>query len=386
VLAQLKGLVGTPRRAGVSLLGAVALALLVYWYVVPVEVPHYDMKAQLAGREITGPGVLDANQKVIVAARIQAFLAEILVDRNAMVKKGELLARLDDKELRHQLAASLATKNAAEQAIQEAELELRRSDIALVRTKQAYERQLALIKNNTVTQAQFDQAKSDFNQAEAAQVKARVSIERAKAMAQSSAAEVQVLESRLAETKIRSPINGVVVARSRSMGDLLSPGIELMSVVDPESLRLFARFDESTIDSLKPGQLATTRFSSDPNQPHPGKVERIIRQVDQETREFTAEIALDILPPNWAVGQRGVVTVQAESPSPRLVVPQRLLTRRGGVLGVWVNSNGRAIWRQVAVGFPTGGNIEVTRGLSQGDAVLEPARRYAYQSVTRPAP
>jgi HlyD family secretion protein len=357
-----------------------------YWYLWPVEVVHYDVVERLAGREITGPGVLDANNKVIIAARINGFLAEIAVDRNAVVRKGDLLARLDDRELRHQRSAAKATKRAAEEAVREAEIEQRRAEIALRRATQTYERQLALVKNNNVSQAQFDLAKTELNQAEAGVSKSKVSIERAKALALTSSADVDVLTVRLAETVIKSPINGVVIARGRSTGDLLTPGAELMQIVAPDSMRVFARFDESSIDSLKPGQTAMTRFASDPRHLLPGRVERISRQVDQETREFTVEIALDTLPQSWAVGQRAVVTVLASSLSPRLVVPQRLLARRNGIIGVWINRNGRAEWVQVTVGFPSGNDIEITRGLKPGETVLEPTDRYMFQPVVRRGP
>lgn len=364
--------------------GLCTLGVLGYRYVWPTEVAHYDVVERPAGRDITGPGVLDANQKVIVSARINGFLAEILVDRNAFVRKGDLLARLNDNELRHQRDAAVATKRAADEAVQEALIELRRSEITFLRVSQTHERQLTLLKQNNVSQAQFDLTKAELNQAEAGLTKSRVSIERAKAVAQSAAAEVDVFGARLAETVIHSPISGVVISRSRSTGDLLSTGVELMQIVAPESIRVFARFDESSIDSLKAGQSALTRFASDPRRLQPGKVERIGRQVDQETREFTAEIALDELPERWAVGQRAVVTVLAESPSPRIVVPQRLLARRGGVIGVWINRNGRARWVQVSVGFTSGNNIEVTRGLSPGQQVVEPADRYTYEPISRP--
>ena len=122
-------------------------------------------------------------------------------------------------------------------------------------------------------------------------------------------------------------------------------------------------------------------FSSDPHRPYAATVSRIGRQVDQETREFTVDLKLGEVPPNWAVGQRATVTILAESPSPGIAVPQRFFARDQGRVGLWLAHDGRAYWTPVSLGYSSGSDIEITRGLAVGDQVLSPAGRFAYQAV-----
>lgn len=358
-----------------------AVGLFSGWYIWPAQVESYVAQRRLIAREIAGPGLLGATNQVVVTARIQAFLADVRVDRNDEVKAGDILATLNATEIEYQLAAAVANDRAAAESVREAELERDRLVIAARTAKADLDRRKSLLASKSISQAEFDLFEGTQKQAEAALARATASIERAKAQAAAASAEVEQIRSRFGETSIRSPVNGVVVSRSRTVGDLLSPGVELMQIVDPTSLLVMARFDESAMGSLRPGQVAKVTFSSDPQRPYAASIARIGRQVDQETREFTVDLKLREVPANWAVGQRASVTIQAESPSPGIAVPQRFLARNQGRVGLWIAHDGRAYWAPVSLGYSSGTDIEITRGLKVGDVVLSPTGRFQYQAV-----
>ncbi|RWB34297.1 efflux RND transporter periplasmic adaptor subunit [Mesorhizobium sp.] len=358
-----------------------AVGLFSGWYIWPAQVESYVAQQRLIAREIAGPGLLGATNQVVVTARIQAFLAEVRVDRNDEVKTGDILATLNATELEYQLAAAVANDRAAAESVREAELERDRLAIAAGTAQADLGRRKLLLASKSISKSDFDLVEGTHKQAEAALARATVTIERAKAQAAASAAEVEQLRSRVGETSIRSPVDGVVVSRSRTVGDLLSPGVELMQIVDPKSLLVFARFDESAMGSLRPGQVAKVTFSSNPQRPYAASILRIGRQVDQETREFTVDLKLDEVPANWAVGQRASIIIEAESPSPGIAVPQRFLARNQGRVGLWVARESRAFWAPVSLGYSSGTDIEITRGLKVGDVVLSPTGRFQYQAV-----
>jgi HlyD family secretion protein len=358
-----------------------AVGLFSGWYVWPAQVESYVARQRLIAREITGPGLLGANNQVSVTARIQAFLAEVRVDQNDQVKAGDVLATLNATEIEYQLAAAVANDRAAAESVREAELERDRLAIAAGTAQQDLDRRKLLLASKSVSRSEFDLVEGTQKQAAAALARATVTIERAKAQAAAASADVEQIRSRVGETSIRSPVDGVVVSRSRTVGDLLSPGVELMQIVDPKSLLVNARFDESAMGSLRPGQVAKVTFSSDPQRAYAASIERIGRQVDQETREFTVDLKLGEIPANWAVGQRASVTIEAESPSPGIAVPQRFLARNQGRVGLWVAHDKRAYWAPVSLGYSSGTDIEIKRGLNIGDVVLSPIGRFQYQAV-----
>jgi HlyD family secretion protein len=360
-----------------------SVAALLYWYLwLPSSAAYYTVAEQRLTRDYIGPALLNATRQVVVTARSQGFLSEVHADRNDSVTKGQILAVLDVSELKYQYASALATKQAMDESIEEAEIELDRASLALTQAEAGKNRQMTLLQQKTITQVAFNSAESEFKQAAANVAKAKVAIKRAMAQAQSAAADLELLSTRMAETHILSPIDGVVLSRSRSAGDLLTPGAELLQLVDPTSILVSARFDETAMSSVREGQTASARFSSQPNERFTGKLIRISRQVDPETREFTADIVLDTLPLGWALGQRAMVTLSVASPSPVVAVPQYLISRADGQAGVWINHKGRALWTQISLGNVSGDKIEITQGLSVGDNVLDPNNRYNYEPVT----
>jgi len=364
----------------------VAVGLFSGWYIWPAQVESYVAQQRLIAREIAGPGLLGATNQVVITARVQAFLADIRVDQNDVVKTGQILATLNATDLEYQLAAAVANDRAAAETVHESELERDRLAIAAATAKADLERKRTLLVRKSISQSEFDVAESTQKQAETELARATITIERSKAQSAAASAEVEQLRSRVGETTIRSPVDGVVVSRSRTVGDLLSPGVELMQIVDPKSLLVNARFDESAMASLHPGQVAKVAFSSNPQRPYAASIERIGRQVDQETREFTVDLKLAQVPAAWAVGQRANVVIQAESPTPGIAIPQRFLARDQGRVGLWVSHSGRAYWTPVSLGYSSGTDIEIIRGLNVGDIVLSPIGRFQYQAVTIRAP
>ena len=101
---------------------------------------------------------------------------------------------------------------------------------------------------------------------------------------------------------------------------------------------------------------------------------RIGRQVDTETREFSVDLRPDTLPPNWALGQRGMTTIEIGTRKGVLAVPAAAIERRQGKPGVWIVDSGRAYWIAVTLGDAGGLFVEVVKGLQPGDVILSEPR------------
>ena len=356
--------------------------LLAYWYLLPVHVErHYEVQLRPLSLEITGPGLLDANNKVTVTSRIQGFLNSIDVDRNDTVTRGQVLAQLESADLQNQLVASQADALAANTAVKEAQSDRDRAAAMLNRTKIEFDRATQLVALKASPQSNLTIAEAAFRQAQADAAKVEASIDRAKAQALAADANVKVLEAKLAEATIRSPFDGVVISRERNPGDLLGPGTSLMQLVDVKSIIISARFDESARSFIKTGQTAKVRFAAEASEVLTGHVSRLNRLVDQETREFTVDITLDTLPDSWAIGQRATVAVEVHSPALVIGVPDDFIVRRNGRSGVWVERSGRAEWDPVVLGYASGSDIEITRGLKEGDIVIDAVGRFNLQPV-----
>lgn len=362
------------RLAAVALLLPV-VAVLAWRYAYPHSVPSEQLRPGPLVVELKGPGTLTALSEARVSSRIQARIEQLAVDRNDIVAKGDLLARLAFGDLAGEVAAAEASAEASERAIRAAEADRGRAAATLEKARSAHDRQQSLFGRGVASQAGLDDTRAALRQAEADLTHADRSVERAEAESAAARARVTVARTQLADAVLTAPIAGVVVSRARHLGDMLTPGEELLRIVDPAGIVLTARLDESVIGLVRPGQPARVAFGRS-DEPVAGHVLRLGRQVDEETREFEVDIALDRLPENWALGQRGTARIAVERHEDVLTVPQTFLARRKGQAGLWVEEGGRARWRAVTLGARGAERVEIARGPGAGATVLEPAGLY----------
>jgi HlyD family secretion protein len=121
---------------------------------------------------------------------------------------------------------------------------------------------------------------------------------------------------------------------------------------------------------VKAGQPARIHFRSEPNLSHTGKVSRLGRETDRETREFLVDVRAMELPENWAIGQRAEVFIETGRQADAVLLPAEFIVWKEGRAGVYVNSGGRAKWREITPGLRGADRISVTKGLSAGEQVL----------------
>jgi HlyD family secretion protein len=374
--------IGTGVKIAVLVIILAAIAgYVVYYYAIPRSTNGLRVAPAIVDLEISGPALLDARNKVTITARIQGYLKTINVDRNDPVKVGQVLALLEPDDIANQLAASVSDAEAADRSISEARSDQERARASAEKAKLDYDRKRGLREKNIITEGDWVSTEAAYRQTQADLARSATTIAKASAMSASAEANVKLLEVRLRDATIRSPLNGVVVSRDRNVGDLLQPGTSLLQLVDPSSIVLSARFDESAMGAIAPGQSASLYFASAPTEKFTGTVLRVIRLVDQETREFTIDITMDQLPNHWALGQRANVTIKAPSFAPTIVVPQNMTARQNGRVGVWRLLDGRAEWVQVDLGYPAGNAVQVVNGLSAGDIVIPPDGTYLYEPI-----
>lgn len=379
-----------PRRrrarawALLSILALAATAFLGMRYLYPHTITGIVMQPSELHPEIRGPGTLDALREVTISAPLQARLVAINVDRNDTVAKGDVLARLEFDDLTANVAAAEASWRAAEHAIRAAQADHDRAQAVLDNARATYKRQSALVADGFTSEASRDSALASLRQAEADVARTERTSEQAEAEHEANGARLALARAQLDESVVRAPLDGIVVSRARNVGDVLTPGVEIVRVVDPASVVLTARFDESVIASAAPGQAAMVGFAGQAELP--GHVLRLGRLVDEETREFEVDIALDRLPPNWALGQRGMARIRIASKRGVLAVPTSYVVRRDGEAGLWVAAAGRARWRAVRLGAEAGDVVEIGDGLSAGETVLHPDGVYALMRVDPQSP
>lgn len=333
---------------------------------------HAVATADVKG-ESMGTGTLEAHTSAAVGPRITGRLAAVHVDQGDRVEAGQLLATLDAVEARRHLEAAEAGASAAAATATRIRTEEARAEAVLARARLEHTRAVSLTESRSLAESERDKATEQLRIAESDLARVRAAIAESVQAQAAAASQVALQRELLAHTRIVAPFAGLVVRRDRHPGDVVNPGATVLQLVDTTEIWVNAWFDETAIARLAPDQPARVVFRSEPDTPYPGRVARLGRETDRETREFLVDVRVDRLPAHWTVGQRAEVFVETGRLPGAVALPPAFLIHRDGVTGVWILRGGRARWQPVEAGLRGAGLVEIRRGLQAGDRVARSA-------------
>ncbi|MBF0101412.1 MAG: efflux RND transporter periplasmic adaptor subunit [Desulfobacterales bacterium] len=349
----------------------IAVGLVIYRIrFMPLSVSVHRVSKGQVIVEVMGTGTLEARTRSTVSSKIQGRLTQILADQNMSVKKGQILARTDDGELIEQVNIAEASLNSARATAERVKTDEVRAKVFLSQAKRDYQRYIKLSESKTVSESDLEKNREKLLIAEADISKASATI--TEAMLQIVTAEKNLLyhRLRLENTQILSPFDGCVVRRNMEAGDIVVPGASVFELISTDEMWISAWVDESAMSGLAADQSARIVFRSEPSKSYLGKVVRLGREVDRETREFIVDVRIEHLPENWAVGQRAEVYIEINRKSDVLLIPSRMIVWCDGKSGVYVVINKKAVWKEVKFGLKGFDVSEITEGLSLNDIVI----------------
>ncbi len=361
------------RRIAVLALLALVAGFVLYsrfWRPAPVEA--IEIQPATLSVEVSGTGRLDAHLSAVVSTKIQGRIEALEFDQGDTVRAGQVICRLDDADLQRQVEISEAGVEVARAAITRVEAELTRANAGLALAEREAQRIRDAAERSSVSASEADRVVQEAAIAAANEARAEAALLEARQQLVVAEGTLELHRARLDETVILSPFDGIVARRDRDPGDVVVPGSSIVLLVAPDQLWVSAWVDEIAIASLEAGQPARTVFRSEPDREYAGRVARVGLEVDPETREFLVDVALDALPPRWAVGQRAEVYITTESRERAIAVPGKFLTARAGQTGVFLLAGGRARWRPCEIGARARERVQILSGVDAGDRVVRP--------------
>ena len=352
--------------AGGALLAVVAAAIA--WRLMRADpVQTHPVAYGEVQMRVTGPGTVQARVLASVGARISAQIVALHADHGDRVKRGQLLAALDDRDLSAKRAGASAARETVQRNITAAEASLAkaRADRELARNRQRRDAELQA--GGFISPSANEASTLGLKAAQASVDNATALLAARNAEARTIAEEARYAETLWSHTRIESPIDAIVIQRAAEVGNMAAPGATLFKLVDPDSLWIAARIDESLVGRLAEGQPARIRLRSGGE--YTGRVARISRQSDAATRELEVSVAFDAPPERFAIDQEAEVSIFAGMEK-GLVVPVAALRRAGSGQAVMVLRDGRQVLQPVQVGSSDGALAVVTSGLAADDRLV----------------
>jgi len=307
-----------------------------------VSVPLYTVKLRELPTFTTAIGNFEPVSKVQLATRIMVHVKQVRVEAGDRVKAGQVLVELDQKDILSRQKQSQAMLASA------------KSQLANARSY--YNRIKKLHDERSATDQDLDNARARLESAEAAV----------------SAAEGQLSEAQanLNYSRLVSPFDGYVTAKTIEAGDLASPGAPLVTVERQDSMKIVAMVNERVVDRISVGQKAWVQTDVHGSARLPATVEAVIPSADPRTRTFQVKLVLGNPEGTLKSGMFARVFFQTGT-ARTLAVPDSAVLRKGQLTGLFtVDDNGRARLRWVRLGQAGAEMVEVLSGLEPGDKVV----------------
>ncbi|HTV97940.1 MAG TPA: efflux RND transporter periplasmic adaptor subunit [Steroidobacteraceae bacterium] len=340
---------------------------------VPVRIaeaqPVADAGAASAGSILDASGYVVARRQATVASKITDKMVELDIEEGDRVKEGQVIARLDDTNIRAALAATRAQLEYAKAGLAE-------TQVNLANARRDYERQTSLVKGHFVSQAAVDNSRTSMDALTAQLATQRSNIEVAQR-------NVEVAERNLDDTVVRAPFTGIVTVKAAQPGEIVSPlsagggftRTGIGTIVDMDSLEIQVDVNENFINRVRPEQTVTAKLNAYPDWQIPGHVIAIIPTADRSKGTVTVRIGLDRKDPR-ILPEMGVrVSFLADSstagtkPVPGVSLPSGAVQGSGSVGVVYVVHDSTLERRAVRLGASGTERVTILSGLSAGERV-----------------
>lgn len=339
----------------------------------PIRVGVVAATAVERAEPIEAGGVVTASQTATVSSRIAAPVTEVMVRAGDRVRAGDVLVRLDARDMVARVQQAGATTHAAEESLAAA----RSAHVAAAAEQKLaaawHARISQLRERNAATAQEFDEADARLAAASARTAAAQAGIAQASAQLAAVRANADVIGINESYTAIRAPFDGEVTERFIDPGNLASPGQPLLQLDALGRRRVEARVDEARVAYIHSGaSVAVVLDGTDADGPGTvaltGTVIEVARAVAADQRAFTVKVAL---PANITPRTGTFARVQFDGARRRaLVVPADAVRTQGQLRSVFVVDSGVARIRLVQTGDSTSDGIEIVAGLDAGEMVV----------------
>lgn len=317
---------------------------------------------------LNASGYIVAQRKAAVASKMTGRLTALMVEEGSLVKKGQILARMENADvtaMKDQVTANLANARAM----------LKQATVERDNLAQEHDRYKRLITGGNVSQSEYDMIHTRYQRSQEA-------VKGAQAAVESAAAALSGAEANLDYTLIRAPFDGVVLTKNADVGDIVTPlgasstsKAAVVTLADMDSLQVEVDVSETSITLIKVGQPCNVQLDALSDKRFRGVVHAIVPTVDRAKATVLVKVRfLDkdvrMLPDMSAKVSflsRELATYELQ---PRLAVNQSALTGAGGKSVVYLVQDNKVRETVIATGGKLGDMLEVTAGLKPGDRVV----------------
>jgi len=355
----------------ILVIGGIFTLILVKGPLAPVSVKTTLLQTGDLQPAVFGVGTVQARRSYNIGFTRAGRLLSLNVDLGDLVKKGQLLGKLDPVDLpqrirsagltllktEHQIIASQAVLSEAQERAQQAQKEMIRYQ--------------DLVAKKQVSQELADNRASDARAAQDKVSGAAANLDGNKHDYERMQEDIRALKAQMAELNLISPTNGLIIARNIEPGSVVPATATVLNLVDPASLWVAVRIDQAMSGSIQAGQPVDIELRNQPGEWLTGKVIRLELIADNLTEERMVDIAFDTVPENIAIGMLVNATIHLPAVNNAHWLPAASIVFQQGQAGVWRVQDKKVQFGPVTTGIKTlDGKIQILQGVGAQDVIV----------------
>jgi RND family efflux transporter MFP subunit len=357
-----------------AIAGALLLVVVIFWWhsrAGAVEV-QTAMAREAGGGSgdrtvLNASGYVTARRAATVSSKVTGKVTEVLIEEGMKVTNNQVVARLDDSNVKASLDVAKAQLASAKAALAETEAQLKNAD-------QDFQRTTELAKQHIASQSDLDLAESN-----AKALKARLA--RQKLDADVADRQLASWQQQMEDMVIRAPFDGVITTKDAQPGEMISPvsagggftRTGIGTIVDMSSLEIEIDVNESYINRVEPGQPVEATLDAYPDWKIPCKVIAIIPTADRQKSTVKVRVGFDHLDPRILPDMSVKVAFRdngGTAAGHSVIIPKSAVLSRDGRDVVFVVNSGRAERRAVTVTDTQGDDSALSAGVAAGEIVI----------------
>jgi RND family efflux transporter MFP subunit len=354
------------------LLMVAAAAAVWWWFRSPAITVRTAVVREIAGDRrqtvLNASGYVTARRQATVSSKVTGKVLEVMVEEGLKVQEGQILARLDDSNIRANLRLIEAQYQVSLSTVEE-------TRTLLVQAQKELNRYAELAKNQIATASELDRAESEVNT-----LKAR--LERQDNEVKAAERQIAIWQQQLEDMVIRAPFTGIVISKNAQPGEMISPmsaggytRTGICTIVDMSSLEVEVDVSESYIGRVTAGQSVQATLDSYPEWKIPSRVIAIIPTADRQKATVKVRIGFEKLDPRILPDMGVKVAFQGADESPvasggGALVPKTALRKLNGRDSVLVLQNGKLEQRAVTIASIKDEEALINAGLASGEKVV----------------
>jgi RND family efflux transporter MFP subunit len=327
---------------------------------------------------LNASGYITPRRRATIAAKITGRVTGVFFDEGTRVGESQLLATLDDSDVKRALETSRADRESAQAAIADLEVQLRNASIELKRAQQLHDA-------GVQTQEALDNASTTADS-----LRAKIAL--AKQQVLGSDARIREAQQAVDNCTIRAPFAGIVVSKDAQVGEMVSPisagggftRTGIATIVDMHSNEIEVDVNESYIARVENGQKVTATLDAYPDKPFPAKVRTVIPTADRQKATVKVRITIidlekySFILPDMGVKvafleeQRPAAKEKGKDQGPQAVayIPKSAVHSDSAASFVFLVREGKVERRSVSLGPDRGTEVAVLAGISPGDSLV----------------